>query len=68
MLYINTRLLTESLYGTFIVLESVEAEPRLASVDMTLSNVISDLSASDVAQLSVHCKRCFECSYLLFRQ
>ena len=48
----NVDVLTESLYGT------VASKSWLANVDMTLSNAISDLSASAaVEQLSVHWKR-----------
>lgn len=50
--------LTESLYGTTAAAAAQDAdgaEPWLANVDMTLSNVISDLSTSAaLEQLSVH--------------
>ena len=54
---IHVHVLTESLYGTVAAL-GPNSESRLANVDMTLSNAISDLSASAaVEQLSLHWKR-----------
>lgn len=53
----NVHVLTESLYGTVAAL-GPNSESWLANVDMTLSNAISDLSASaTVEQLSLHWKR-----------
>ena len=53
----NVDVLTESSYGTVAAL-GANSESWLANVDMTLSNAISDLSASAaVEQLSLHWKR-----------
>lgn len=50
----NVDVLTESLYGTLAAL-GANSESWLANVDITLSNAINDLSASDaVEQLSLH--------------
>ena len=54
--FMQTRVLTESLYGTVALLE--DSESGHANDDITLSKVIRDLSTSAaVEQLSVHCER-----------
>lgn len=50
---LNIHVLTESLYGTVAL--GTDSESWLANVDITLSNVISDLSTSAaLEQLSAH--------------